>query len=461
MPAIDFHSRPVAGAPVVEASPRQRRSDADRIVEMMRQIRGGRGLHATVQSLASNLFDLFSCRRILLAARQHEGGQAWLWTAQIVRGAVRPRVQSAPIERSAREALFAAAPACWHAQRQPAGADEFEVVFLGSPGDSAVAAPSRLLSRTLDVLQPHRSCVAAAFEFGPEWTCRLFIVDPRVRRPRQNIIRLAQDLGAALAPALYNLYTTGRPRTGAADAERANLARALHDGVIQSLIAAEMEIHRIWRRSVAGTVASTDELRRLQELLHQEVLGLRDLMQRIKPVQVQPEELCHALSDCVARFRADTGIACTFSASVAQVSLPPALCPLVVRIVQEALSNVRKHSGAHHVLVNVHEARGQWRLMIEDDGCGFDQAVGAPSPIVIRECVRSLDGELQVCRASSGGLRLEIAFTGYSESREPVEFARDAAATARPTIRLDTAHLHHRQATRHADDALDRVQSCG
>src|SRR5206468_6104736 len=161
------------------------------------------------------------------------------------RGAIRPRVQSASIERSAREALFAAAPAYWHAQRRGrrAGANQFEVVFPGSAGDAAVAAPSRLLSRALDILQPHQSCVAAAFEFGPEWTCRLFVVDPRARRPRQNIIRLAQDLVAALAPALYNLYAAERPRTSAADTERANLARALHDDVIQSLIAAEMEIH--------------------------------------------------------------------------------------------------------------------------------------------------------------------------------------------------------------------------
>src|SRR5206468_3936383 len=154
------------------------------------------------------------------------------------------------------------------------------------------------------------------------------------------------------------------------------------------------------------------------------------------------DELCHVLSDAVAKFRADTGIACSFSADVAQVSLPPATCPVVVRIVQEALSNVRKHSGARNVLVDIRETRGQWRLVIEDDGGGLDATVATPSPLVIRECVKSLDGDLHVLRTPGGGLRLEIAFTGYLPSADLGEFARLVGVTEPAKVSMDAGRIY-------------------
>jgi signal transduction histidine kinase len=440
---------------------------------MVGQVRADAGLESTTRELALNLFRLFCCSRIVVAARERDGGRARLWTAQVVGAEASPRVQSASLERSSREAFFSSAPACWHARRRGkrSSAGDFEIVHQDPGGNPTCAAWSRFKPRALDVLRPRRSCMSAAFEFGPEWTCRLFIVDSRVKRSRQNVMRLAQDLVAALAPALYNCYVAERLRTGAADTKRANLARALHDGVIQSLIAAEMEVHAAWRRSLEGSNVSTAELRRIQDILHNEVLGLRDLMQRIKPVQIQPEELCDALSDCVARFKADTGVGCSFSASVEQVSLTPASCALVVRIVQEALSNVRKHSGARNVRVDIGESGGQWRLVVEDDGRGFDASGVAPSPVVVRECVRSLDGDLQVVRSPGGGLRLEIAFTGYVASRDVVDLAglvtvhegAPVAITAAPIRRRGTNGQVVRRpamARENAQVAAERPDGC-
>jgi signal transduction histidine kinase len=216
----------------------------------------------------------------------------------------------------------------------------------------------------------------------------------------------------------------------AVDTERSNLARALHDNVIQSLIAAEMEVHTACRRFAGGSAVTIADLLKIQHILHNEVLGLRDLMQRLKPVQIQPEDLCDTLSECVAKFKADTGIIASFSAKVRRVSLTPPMCPPVVRLVQEALSNARKHSGARHVLVSIDEADGLWRLAIEDDGRGLDSSADHRPPLVIRECVRALDGELRLLTAPGGGLRLEITFTG-----DAVEVKRANGSLDRPHIR--------------------------
>jgi signal transduction histidine kinase len=378
-----------------------------------------RMLQATVQQLAQHLLSLFSCRRILVAAREHESGRALLWTAQGSDRNFTPIVQTSTLSRSRREGFFAPAPACWHALRRggSTGTDQFEIMYLGRLGTTPEWC--RFVPRSWKVLDRPSACLAAAFEFGSEWTCRLFVVDPKLNRPRRNILRLAQGLVAALSPALYNLYIAEQRRTIAAETERANLARALHDEVIQSLIAAEMEVHTACLRSTKGSVVGAAELGRIQDILHDEVLGLRDLMQRIKPVQIQPEELCDTLAECVAKFKADTGIAASFFASVQHVSLPPAMCPPIVRLVQEALANVRKHSGARCVAVTIDETNGHWRLLIEDDGRGIDWNGDTFTPLVIRDCVRAVDGELKVMAAASGGLRLEIAFTGYSTCTEP------------------------------------------
>lgn len=398
----------------------RQRSDAELIVAMTGMVRADAALRPTIQQLAENLLRVFSASRILIAARKHAGGRALLWTAQSARHDAPARVHCSPLGRSDRDAYLSPGPACWHALRRAGSSEtaQFETTCRGRAGERLGPKWSGIVPAALGVLQPRRSCVSVAFEFGAEWTARLYVVDPKVNRPRQSILRLARSLVDSLSHALYNLYLIDRLQTGAAAVERANLGRALHDGVIQSLIAAEMEVHMACQRLARGAVVTVAELLKIQEVIRHQVLGVRDLMQRIKPIQLQPDELCAVLSECVEKFKADTGISCSFFANVNQVSLPPAMCRHVVRIVQEALSNVRKHSGARRALVRIEEANSLWRLTIEDNGRGLVGSAANLSPMVISECVRSLDGRLRLLPAPGSGLLLEITFTGYAEPEQ-------------------------------------------
>jgi hypothetical protein len=205
MPRANFRSRSAAQVPGAIDPARDRpRSDAELIVEMLRSVCVDDNVAATLQQIAHTLIGLFCCRRILVAAREHEGGRAMLWTAQSAHGDAIPRVRRTSLLRSTREPLFSPAPACWHALRrgQSSGAEQFEIMYPGCPDDAPRPMWSRCVPRALDVLRPRRSCMAVAFEFGAEWTCRLFVVDPMVKRPRRHVLRLAQDVVAALSPAL-------------------------------------------------------------------------------------------------------------------------------------------------------------------------------------------------------------------------------------------------------------------
>src|SRR3989442_1019323 len=93
-------------------------------------------------------------------------------------------------------------------------------------------------------------------------------------------------------------------------------------------------------------------------------------------------------------------------------------CREVAQILHEALVNVRRHSGARNVFVRLTAVNGNCRLSIDDDGCGFpfagrfsqaDLEATRKGPLVIKERVRLLGGELTIESDPGRGSRLEIA----------------------------------------------------
>jgi two-component system sensor histidine kinase DegS len=122
----------------------------------------------------------------------------------------------------------------------------------------------------------------------------------------------------------------------------------------------------------------------------------------------------------VERFRRDSGISARFVASGKRVNLPPAASIELVRIIQEALVNVRKHSGGQNVLVRIEStATSSCRVTIEDDGQGFEfegrvtdtemdrRRIG---PAIIRERARIANAGLIVESVKGLGARVELTF---------------------------------------------------
>ena len=216
----------------------------------------------------------------------------------------------------------------------------------------------------------------------------------------------------------------GRLRSRVGTMERARVARELHDGTIQSLVAVEMEMDILRRRAERDGASLAGELSRIQGLLRDEVLDLRDTMQRLKPLDIPPTRLVGFLDATVARFARDAGIQAHFDCSVEDVDLPSDVCREIARIVQEALHNVRKHSGAGNVVVRLERKGSGWRLAVDDDGDGFpfsgrlthgELEASRKGPVVIKERVRALGGELSIVTAPGGGARLEIDLPGEAQ----------------------------------------------
>ena len=302
----------------------------------------------------------------------------------------------------------------WYSLKQRNGV--YETRFLDAHGRPT---PDRQLEypREFASLHQFQSLLGGKIDFGQELTGRLLILNPKLKIHRWQELVFMQRVVRSVMPTLYNVYLWRRLRSRAGAMERARLARDLHDGVIQSLIGLEMQLDVVKHRIEIGATPKASEVERVQQLLRNEIKGVRNLMDELRQPRLEPSELVNFMSEQVDKFGRETGISSKFVAETDHVPLPPDVCREMVQILQEALMNVRKHSGAKHLLVRLSAPEDDLNLAIIDDGCGFDfegrlshsqldeKKLG---PFVIKERVRLIRGELEIESLPGHGARLDV-----------------------------------------------------
>ena len=362
--------------------------------------------------------------RVVFIGEDTPTGRALLWDVR--EGGVAqegPR----PVDGDERDTyLFPMAADCVHVTRLPWPRDRVDGMALDLHG----ARMPELLYDPAELLQHWPAVESLAFfSLGQRgaWRGRLLLVNPLLEGSRLRNMRFLQRLVHFVAPVVQDRYALHRLRSRAKARERLRLADELHDGVIQSLMAAEMEVAAAQRTRTRQRHTGSAALARARQVLHEETLNLRDLMQRLKPSDVDPGHLLDALDDVIDRFQRDTGIAVRLHADIEPARLAPRTCAAISRIVQEALSNVRKHSKARSTTISLVPNADTVQMLIEDDGRGFvspaihsPRARGAtgrnstppgwrPRLTVIEECVRAIDGKLSVESGPGQGVRFRIA----------------------------------------------------
>jgi PAS domain S-box-containing protein len=164
-------------------------------------------------------------------------------------------------------------------------------------------------------------------------------------------------------------------RTNAAiESERNRIARDLHDGPVQGVSAASLSLEAVLLMLKAGELEEgTEVLSKVRRELSEEADNLRRLMSGLRPPLLEERGLIPALRETVDKYGIENGVRSAFEGR-AVVEIPQDLETLAYRIVQEALSNSAKHSGARSVTVSVEAVAGQLRIEVADDGAGFDAA---------------------------------------------------------------------------------------
>ena len=196
------------------------------------------------------------------------------------------------------------------------------------------------------------------------------------RKPKvfdQRETALLETLGQVLGIALENLRLAAREREMAISEERNLVAQGLHDSIAQSLNYLNLQVQMlddsVRRERFDEVVGIVPALRLGVQESYEDV---RELLLNFRS-RLMEDDLIGSLRVTVEKFRRQTGIAAELVADVDGAPFPREQQLQLLFIVQEALSNIRKHALASRVDIHL-EDRQDFKLTIQDNGIGFDPA---------------------------------------------------------------------------------------
>jgi two-component system nitrate/nitrite sensor histidine kinase NarX len=191
--------------------------------------------------------------------------------------------------------------------------------------------------------------------------------------------RFAETMAELVSIAVGNARMRQHEEETAVVAERERLAREMHDGMAQVLGATHLRLRALEGREELRDSGVGAEISDLADLCHEAYGDVRENILGLRESSKPERALLDSLQAYVDSFGRRAGIAATLVCSLDHPLVLPPRCELqVLRVVQEALTNVRKHSGASSVVVRVSEGLAGTEFVIEDDGKGFDLSSLSP-----------------------------------------------------------------------------------
>jgi len=224
---------------------------------------------------------------------------------------------------------------------------------------------------------------------------------------------LLSTMARHLASSMESLRATALEREAAVAGERGLIARELHDSIAQSLAFLKIQTQLLRDAVAKGNTEARD--RSLSELdvgVRECYADVRELLVHFR-TRTSDEDIEAALRATLSKFEHQTGVDTALSFTGQGLPLAPDVQVQVLHMVQEALSNVRKHAGARRVELRVQ--RHPWRFEVRDDGIGFDTAQAAPDSMhvglgIMRERAQRVQACVQVESVPGRGtcVRIEL-----------------------------------------------------
>lgn len=232
---------------------------------------------------------------------------------------------------------------------------------------------------------------------------------------------LLDTLATHLASAMESLRAAALDREAAVAHERALLAQELHDSIAQSLAFLKIQtqlLREAMRRDDREAVARV--IGELDAGVRESYADVRELLVHFR-TRTNEEDIEPALRTTLSKFEHQTGMTVRLDIEGHGVPLAADVQVQVLHIIQEALSNVRKHAGAHEVVLRVRRTP-QWRFEVQDDGVGFEaEAVGPDTTHVglqiMQERAERIGATVQISSKPGAGctMRLELPPAGVPE----------------------------------------------
>jgi signal transduction histidine kinase len=303
------------------------------------------------------------------------------------------------------------------------------VQFAGTLGGTAPFADGTacITSEAGPRHEAHRHDIPCPVRSSPEWTARMAVP---IRGPigtlgelwigrRSSTLFTERDRGflvtlsglAAIAITSAQMRENGRQR--AVLDERGRIAREMHDSLAQVLGVTHLRLRAMdAREEVRDNREIATELAELADITQEAYRDVRESILGLRGSNRTERGLLDNLRAYLAKYSQQCDIATSLDSDLADtLALSPRCEVQVIRVIQEALTNVRKHSGATSAVVHITESSSTTTFVVEDNGHGFDPSDSLVDRdrfglYTMRERMDLLNGSLNVDSAPGRGTRV-------------------------------------------------------
>jgi signal transduction histidine kinase len=189
--------------------------------------------------------------------------------------------------------------------------------------------------------------------------------------------------------------------------ELAELSREIHDVVGQALTGLRMDVAWLGGRPLAGEAAVSERLAAMSDLIELTLQQVRRISAGLRPRMLDDAGLCAAVEWQARDFEARSGIRVELDVADEEPPLTAECSLQLLRIVQEALTNVARHAAATRVWVSIVGAGGEVVVEVADDGRGFDASAQRGTKtiglLVMKERAAQCGGSVSVGPRPGGG----------------------------------------------------------
>lgn len=244
---------------------------------------------------------------------------------------------------------------------------------------------------------------------------------------REDITDILTNIGQHLSMAITKAIWDEEAHRLAIMQERTMLAHELHDSLAQTLASLRFRVNMLQhtlRQDKAQATTAADEVEQIKDGLDEANFELRELLSHFR-VRMDERGLIPATEGLIERFRNECNIQIFFQNECPDLKLPPVLEVHLLHIIQEALTNIRKHSNAKNVriLLNCDEEH-YFHALIEDDGMGMENEISKAHPgehvglTIMRERAQRIGAELTIESDPGEGTRVELTLRNTDAPRE-------------------------------------------
>jgi two-component system nitrate/nitrite sensor histidine kinase NarX len=260
----------------------------------------------------------------------------------------------------------------------------------------------------------------------------IFAIPVRYHVRTLGVINLFTNTNQSLTTEMHRLWITAGEHLGLAldkfieDAEQKQLliqnerniiANELHDSLAQTLASLRFQV-RVLDQALqpTGEFSTINSIEQVEHGLDEAYTDLRELIAHCR-MPVEKQGLIPSIKRVVEKFREETNIHILLQCECQSPDIPANMEMNVYRIVQEALTNIRKHAEAHivRVLLQCNDG-GDYLILVENDGKGFDEkqiqseAGKHLGLTIMKERAKHLGGKLKIDSEPDEGTRIELRF---------------------------------------------------